>query len=491
MITDRIKAIFQFIEFLHSNIENFKQFDEIKNKLHLLVQERRKLNPQKNFKDKLRFDEVQAEIEDKSKVIEDNIIQPIKAKVSELKIYDLNKPETLWNWNISEINNFKENFNKDIVPEILQQNAKYIEFRKKADSIYFPAFFLQDFDQILKELFDFFKETEQNEFENDLTLKSLVDALSQKTTITEKLNYWLEIKDNFKDIYYKAGAKPLEMPESIYKAHFEPHRTEPEYVYWLMEYEAKDFFENILLTQSEIALAETKEELEYQLNKIVERENLVEQNRKIKKYEYTKTLSNSDAESYDIEYLRIKNNYHSNFDKTKCSTYDGLVNDINIEVFAKHILLKNYLEAKLKELEQPSPVAPLLESSTSTLENNEILFDKEEEKLELVNYFTCDVSTYNELMKFMSDNGFIDSVTKTWNLKDYTKAQLGEFIRMLYPLGYTQSLTIPQRQAIASFFIDRIAESTLKGTPPTNFSISNKQIPYAIEMKSKVNNQTK
>lgn len=194
----------------------------------------------------------------------------------------------------------------------------------------------------------------------------LEHELSQKPTITEKLNCWLEIKDNFKDIYYKAGTESLAMPESIYKAHFEPHRTEPEYVYWLLKYEAKDFFERILLTQSEIALAETKEELEYQLNKIVERENLVEQNRKLKNYDYTKVLYKLDGtQNYDIEYLRIKNNYHSNFDKTKHSTYDGFVNDTNVSIYANHILLKNYLEAKLKELEQPSPAIPLTKSNIS------------------------------------------------------------------------------------------------------------------------------
>jgi len=55
MITDKIKALFQFIEFLHSNIENFKQFDTVINELYLLDKERHKLNPRKNFKDKLKF----------------------------------------------------------------------------------------------------------------------------------------------------------------------------------------------------------------------------------------------------------------------------------------------------------------------------------------------------------------------------------------------------------------------------------------------------
>ncbi len=63
MITDKIKALFQFIEFLHSNIENFKQFDNIVTKLYLPDKERNKFSPRKNFADKLKYDEIQAEIE--------------------------------------------------------------------------------------------------------------------------------------------------------------------------------------------------------------------------------------------------------------------------------------------------------------------------------------------------------------------------------------------------------------------------------------------
>jgi hypothetical protein len=165
MITPKIKALFQFIEFLHSNSENFKQFDSTINELYLLDIERKKLSPQKNFAEKMKYDEVQAEIKDKFSVIQENIIQPINSKVLELNICDINKTETLQNWNISEISDLINNFKKEDLPEIFKHKSKYLEFRTKTNCTYFKDFFFDDLDEMLKELFDYFKETEHNEFE--------------------------------------------------------------------------------------------------------------------------------------------------------------------------------------------------------------------------------------------------------------------------------------------------------------------------------------
>lgn len=165
MITSKIKALFQFIEFLHSNTENFKQFDSTINELYLLDIERKKLSPRKNFAEKMKYDEVQAEIKDKFKVIQENIIQPINSKVLELNICDMNKTETLNNWNISEISDLINNCKKEDLPEIFKHKSKYLEFRTKTNCTYFKDFFFDDLDEMLKELFDYFKETEHNEFE--------------------------------------------------------------------------------------------------------------------------------------------------------------------------------------------------------------------------------------------------------------------------------------------------------------------------------------
>ncbi len=167
MITPKIKALFLFIEYLHSNIDNFKQYDEVLNELYLLDKERKQVSPRKNFKDKLKYDEVQAKIKDKFKVIQENILQPIRTKATELNICDMDKTETLWNRNSNEIHQLKDNFTNEDLPEIFSHKSKYIEYREKTkgEAFFGLGFFFDDLDELLKELFDYFKETDFNEFE--------------------------------------------------------------------------------------------------------------------------------------------------------------------------------------------------------------------------------------------------------------------------------------------------------------------------------------
>lgn len=187
MITPKIKALFQFIEYLHSNIDNFKQYDEVINELHLLDKERKQVSSRKNFKDKLKFDEVQAEIEVKFKVIQENILQPIRTKATELNICDLNKTETVWNWNSTEIHQLKENFSKDDLPEIFSQKSKYIEYREKTkgEAFFGLGFFFDDLDEVLKELFDYFKEAEHNEFETFETKAIQVNDIGEAAKLMQ------------------------------------------------------------------------------------------------------------------------------------------------------------------------------------------------------------------------------------------------------------------------------------------------------------------
>lgn len=166
MITPKIKNLFQFVEFLHSNIENFKRNDAVMSELHSLREELIKLSPGMNFKEKLKLREVQAEIKDKFQVIQENIIQPIQAKANKLNICDPKNTDSLWNWNISEIHDLKENFSKEDLPEIFSHNKKYIEYRTKTkgEAFFGLVSFFIDLDKLLKKLFGFFTETTENEF---------------------------------------------------------------------------------------------------------------------------------------------------------------------------------------------------------------------------------------------------------------------------------------------------------------------------------------
>lgn len=184
-ITPKIKALFQFIDFLYSNVDNFKQFDEVINDLNSLGNQRSKLNPQKNYKDKLEHEKIQTSISDKFRIIEENIIKPLELKTNELKICDWNKTETLWNWNISDIALLKENFNSDDLSEIFDYKNRYLQFRFQTNNDYFQNHFFHDLDQILKELFDYFKDNNTNEFEK---FETPVFNTKSITEVTESLS---------------------------------------------------------------------------------------------------------------------------------------------------------------------------------------------------------------------------------------------------------------------------------------------------------------
>lgn len=231
MITPKIKALFQFIEYLHSNIDNFKQYDEVINEFHLLVKERNQLKPRHNFKDKLKFDEVQAEIEVKFKVIQENILQPIRTKATELNICDLNKTETVWNWNSTEIHQLKENFSKDDLPEIFSHKSKYIEYREKTkgEAFFGLWFFFDDLDEVLKELFDYFKEAEHNEFETFETKAIQVNDIGEAVKLFQSGKFSkFTLPNSFLNpstIQQHTNIEPLP-PQSIVKQ--KPEQGQPE-----------------------------------------------------------------------------------------------------------------------------------------------------------------------------------------------------------------------------------------------------------------------
>ena len=180
-MTKRIKALFKFIEFLHSNIQNFNQYDEVISDWVYSANQMNNLNPNKKSTDKLKYDNLEENFECNLKIIQKNIQEPIHSKATELNICDIEKEDTIWNWNYSEITNLKKNFNKEDLPEILEHKRKYIEFRTKTNFNEFLMIFFVTLDTILKELFDYFNETDQNEFEafemKTIQAKSLSEAI--------------------------------------------------------------------------------------------------------------------------------------------------------------------------------------------------------------------------------------------------------------------------------------------------------------------------
>lgn len=166
MITDKIKTLFNFIEFLHSNIDNFNKYNNLINELELLNIERQKLNPERNYKDKLKYNEVQTELENKFKILQDNTATKIKAKAKKLNVCNFDKePEYSFNGVETEIQQLKDNFSNKDLTEIFKYKNQYIEYRTATHKNFLSlGFFFDELDEINKSLFDYFKDNEQNEF---------------------------------------------------------------------------------------------------------------------------------------------------------------------------------------------------------------------------------------------------------------------------------------------------------------------------------------
>ena len=62
-MNQQIKALFKFIEFLHSNIQNFNQYDEVISDWVYSANQMNNLNPNKNSTDKLKYDDLEENFE--------------------------------------------------------------------------------------------------------------------------------------------------------------------------------------------------------------------------------------------------------------------------------------------------------------------------------------------------------------------------------------------------------------------------------------------
>lgn len=163
----KIKALFDFIEYLNSNIENFNQYNGLIKDLEQLDKERNQLKPRNNYKDKQQYDKIQAELESKFKTLQDNTANLIKAKAKELNVCSFeNEPNYSFNGVEAEIRQLKDNFSNEDLPEIFKHKSQYLEYRSQTHGTFLSLqFFFDELDEITKSLFDYFKDTDRNEFE--------------------------------------------------------------------------------------------------------------------------------------------------------------------------------------------------------------------------------------------------------------------------------------------------------------------------------------
>lgn len=196
MITPKIKALFQFIEYLHSNINNFNLNNDLIKELEQLDKEKKQLKPRNNYKDKQQYDKVQVEIKKKFNLLQTNTASLIKAKATELNVCGFeNDPNYSFNGVEAEILQLKDNFSNEDLPEIFKHKSKYLEYRTKTHKSFWSLeMFFVDLDRLLKEFFDFFadSETETDVLKETVVkvenFKELALYISKGVTLTDFIN---------------------------------------------------------------------------------------------------------------------------------------------------------------------------------------------------------------------------------------------------------------------------------------------------------------
>lgn len=182
MIPEKIQALFDFIDFLDRNKATYiEKYIPLCNELISLDEQRHNLKPNENYKDKHTYDEIQKQIKEKFEPITENIYKPITSKLKELGIWLGDDVYTsIWNNNFSEISDFKRNFSIEDTQIVFQYKQKYLSFRTETNNDFLClSFVFSNLDEILKELFDYFKDTKENEFDSFETKTIEVGSFSE------------------------------------------------------------------------------------------------------------------------------------------------------------------------------------------------------------------------------------------------------------------------------------------------------------------------
>ncbi len=170
MIPEKIQALFEFIDFLDKNKKEYiEKYIPLCNELKELYKQKFALKPNENYKDKQSYDYIQKVIKEKFEPITLNIYKPITSKLQELGIWSGDDVlyTSIWNNNISEIEDFKRNFSEEDTSQVFQYKQKYLLFRTETNNDFLClSFVFSNLDEIFKALFDFFKDSQKNEFDS-------------------------------------------------------------------------------------------------------------------------------------------------------------------------------------------------------------------------------------------------------------------------------------------------------------------------------------
>lgn len=214
MITENIKNLFSFIDYLHSSIPYLLSKQNLIDETNELLEKRSSIKLNENYKSKIEYEKIQLEVSEKFEIVEAEIIFPLKHKIKELNVAEINTP--IINLTAySDLFALQRNFDEEDLKLIFEAKQKYLDFRNETNFDYYLQFFFFELDRTLKEFYEFFKDDDFNEFStlqtNIVTIESLDEQGIEKAvrklignsnklhfeTFPEFLNYF---KTNFNDV---------------------------------------------------------------------------------------------------------------------------------------------------------------------------------------------------------------------------------------------------------------------------------------------------
>jgi hypothetical protein len=195
MIPAKIKDLFTFIEFLHSNIDNFRQYQEVEQKARELHSERWRLPNKPKFSVRTREEEIESELDQVVSVIVNNIENPIKSKAEELGLYRRDRPETILNWNSEDVGVLLKTATIEEAEIVLGYTKKYLEFREAVEHTNYLTlgyFFSSLNELVLTDIHSYFSPEESDTSPNiaePKTLEEIIRGFSEgKTFVTTAPN---------------------------------------------------------------------------------------------------------------------------------------------------------------------------------------------------------------------------------------------------------------------------------------------------------------
>ena len=202
--TPDIQKLYTFIDFLASIETDCIKKVPLVNELLELDKQRNQLNPNEKFTDKQKYDEIQFEIEVKFDEI-DQIYSAISNKLIELDL--LEKEDKLKNIRVNRdvILEFKKAATEEQAQLVRAYIKKYTNFRQNTNIDVFCGFIFRNLDEILKDLYKYFNDSEENDF---ISFEQQIVKCNNIEEMAEKISE--DFKNGKKNVKYTIPTPSLQ-----------------------------------------------------------------------------------------------------------------------------------------------------------------------------------------------------------------------------------------------------------------------------------------